>query len=156
MITRSPKTFSTDPLFQLDYSSSGPSPIVLRRIPDMTASVGANGAQFDEMLRRWVGGSGITNTFWLMGVPAGTYDLYLYTGSTVTTIFTIMVNGGTYHVATATPTGVAAFTLSNNYVKFSNLVVPATVRAFKPVMIEGGMIEIKVEGTLSGLQLKRL
>lgn len=156
MITRAPKAFSSDPLLQLEYANGGSTPIVLRRIPDMTADVGANGAQFDELLRRWVGKAGVKNTFWLMNVPPGTYDLYIYTGSLVPTQFRVMVNGGTYHYATNAPTGVASFVQNDNFVTFPNLVVPLTKRALSPEIYAGGMIEIEVQGTISGLQLRRL
>lgn len=156
MITRAPKTFSSDPLLQLDYASGGSTPAVLRRIPDMTADAGANGSQFDELLRRWVGKSGVTNTFWLMNVPPGTYDLYVYTGSLVPTQFKVMVNGGAYHYARNTPSGAASYVQNDNFVIFPNLVVPLTKRAISPEVNAGGMIELEVQGTVSGLQLRRL
>ena len=156
MITRAPKTFSSDPLLQLEYSNGGSTPVVLRRIPDMTADVGADGTRFDELLRRWVGKAGVTNTFWLMNVPPGTYVLYLYTGSMVPTQFRVMVNGGTYRYASNVPTGVASWQTGDNYVMFTNLVVPLTKRSLSPEISAGGMIEIEVQGTISGLQLRRL
>jgi hypothetical protein len=122
----------------------------------MTADVGANGTQFDELLKRWVGASGVTNTFWLMNVPPGTYDLYVYTGSLVSTKFTVMVNGGTYQVQQNTPSGVSSFVQNDNFVIFPNLVVPLTKRSLSPEIYAGGMIELEVQGTISGLQLRRL
>lgn len=156
MITRAPKRFSSDPLLQLKYSNSVSTPAVLRRIPDMTADVGANGAQFDELLRRWVGKAGVTNTFWLMSVPPGTYDLYIYTGSLVPTQFRVMVNGGAYHYESNTPSGATSYVQNDNFVIFPNLVVPLTKRSISPEINAGGMIELEVQGTISGLQLRRL
>jgi hypothetical protein len=151
-----PTLYSSSPIVQLADFTGKLSPAVLQRIPNMTADQGANGSQFDEMLRRWVGGTGITNTFQLVDVLVGTHDLYLYTGSLVVTKFTVTVNGGTPQIATATPTGVRTFAQNNNFVVFRNLVVPLTKRANSPEIYTGGMIEIKVEGTISGLQLRRL
>lgn len=156
MPTVAPKIFSSPPIVKLVYFTGEGSPITLYRVPDMTADVGANGGQFDEMLRRWVGGTGITNIFQLVDVPAGTYNLYLYTGSLVSTIFTITVNGVAYPTATATPTGASSFVQNANFVLFSNIVVARKIRATSPAIYGGGTIEIKVEGTISGLQLRRL
>lgn len=156
MIARAPKFYSDDPIAQLTLSDSEGTPIILRRIPDQSGTVGANGAQFDELLRRWVGGAGITNVWWLMNIMPGTYDLYVYTGSLVTTTFTVRVNGGARVVATATPSGATSFVQNDNFVIFPNLVVPLTQRAISPAIYAGGMLELSVVGTISGLQLRRL
>ena len=106
---------------------------------------------FDPMLSSWVGGyNGITprlNSFTLRNLPAGTYDLYIYSngGATVaSSTFYCSVNHAVPTVKTATPTVMPAFVEDANYVKFAALVVPSK-----------GNITVSAYGYLAGLQLQR-
>lgn len=122
------------------------SPVFLERIaPQFSAA--ATGLSWDEMLKTWVGGYlgpvPYENTFRLRNMPAGTYNLYLYSNQ----------NGSTFYASVGTglptsqannPTLTPAFIQGRNYVLFT-LVVP--VKSY---------ITFKAVGFLSGLQLLRV
>jgi len=152
MIARYFKQFSADPLVKLNDSTGEETAILLRRILPLTADADS-GASFSPMLGTWVGDTGITNEFWLMNVPPGTYEIYLY--STTATEFGISINGSDILWKNNTPTGSSAFVEDDNYVKFT-VGVSAVLRSFSPVRPSGGLISIRTIGTLSGLQLRRV
>ena len=152
MIARYFKVFSADPLIKLSSSTGAASAMVLRRILPLTADADS-ASSFNPMLGTWVGGTGITNEFWIMNVPPGTYEVYLY--SPTASELGVSINGGDYDWKNNTPTGGSAFVENDNYVKFTK-VVAGVDRSFSPVRPSGGLVSIKVVGTLSGLQLLRL
>lgn len=106
---------------------------------------------FDPMLSSWVGGyTGITpklNSFTLRNLPAGTYDLYLYSNGGATadsSTFYCSVDHGAPTIQVATPTLAAAWVQDGNYVKFTGLAVTTK-----------GSVTIAAYGYLAGLQLLR-
>ena len=116
----------------------------------LTAAAGTT-AFFDPMLSSWVGGyTGITprlNSFTIRNLPAGTYDLYLYSnGGTTTdvTTFYCAVDGGIPTSKVATPTVATDWVEDENYVKFGSLVVA-----------QKGSVTVSAYGYLAGLQLQR-
>lgn len=106
---------------------------------------------FDPMLSSWVGGyNGATpllNSFTVRNLPAGVYDLYLYSNGGATsdqTTFYVSVNYGVPQTKTITPTGVNAWVEDENYAKFGSLTIPSR-----------GAITVSAYGYLAGLQLQR-
>lgn len=142
--------YSVDPVLPLRDSTGARSVIRLERVDPLTADAGV-GSSFDPMLATWVGGLDglsvpILNGFRLLNIPAGTYDLYLYSGEAVgdTTDFYLSINGDPYSLQSATPTGAASFVEGDNYVLFGDLVLSS-----------GSTLDLRVLGYLAGLQLKR-
>jgi hypothetical protein len=152
MIARYFKEFSADPLIKLNSSTGDESAMILRRVLPLTADA-SSGGLFNDMLGTWVGGTGITNEFWIVNVPPGTYDIYLY--SHTASELGVSINGSDYAWKNNTPTGGSAFVENDNYVRFRRA-VGAVDRSFTPVRPSGGLISFKVVGTLSGLQIIRI
>ena len=100
--------------------------------------------------------TGVTNT--LNNVPAGTYNLYLYgkdgdnsPGANNGTLFTVWVGGVSYGSQSTANSVTSSFTMGNDYVVFSNVVVgTGGVIAFS---YRGNPGSEAYEGDFNGLQL---
>lgn len=124
--------------------------VFLERVPPMS-SVSGVGSSWDDMLAGWIGGySGATpfvNTFRLRGLPSGSYTLYLYSEQGTNpqvSYFQVTVDGGTTFTGNTNPTGATSFLLNDNYV------------AFDLSLGYRSVVEITVNGYLSGLQIRRV
>lgn len=141
--------YTDDAVLALDDYNSERSSVVLERVAPLAMAAGS-GLSWDSVYANWIGGySGpvpYENTFRLRGMPAGSYELYLYANEgslpTVSTFY-VSVNLGVPTVTTNNPTVASAFIEGANYVKFT-LNVPS-----------GGYIVVKTVGYLSGLQILR-
>jgi hypothetical protein len=128
------------PLYNYDHKLSVAS---LQRVPPLLATAGTSTA-FDVMLRRYVGGPGVSNTFNLRNVPFGDFILYVYSyypTAAATDVYASANGEAPVHKTLANSGVPATWMESVNYVAF-----PMTVGASHKV-------SLAVYGYLSGLQL---
>jgi hypothetical protein len=130
----------------LNYRSESV-PVVLERVAPLQSDAGDDAAQWDDLLRSWVGGyTGpvpVENTFRLHGMGAGEFDLYLYSNEGDTTFYA-SVNDATPVAKPNIPTASPAWLEDENYVRYRFSVAAADYIYFKAI------------GYLSGLQLVKL
>jgi len=138
-------TFNTTPQVFLRTAGNVLSTIWLERIANASGASGSS-AWFDPMLSTYIGGAGEENFFAVRGLPAATYDLYVYgndgTVPNTTTVY-VAVDNGTPQVKQTAPTVTPAFIENANYVRF------------QIVTQSGSTVSVKVYGYLAGLQLIR-
>lgn len=131
--------FSSNPQTFLLDQDGVKTAVWLERVASATGDSGS-GSRFDDMLGTWIGDTGVENFFALKGVPAGTYDLYLYAQAGNSTFY-VALNESTPTVKSLTYLPLTAFVEDQNYVRYT-LVVPS-----------GSFISVKAYGFLAGLQL---
>ncbi len=141
-------TFQGPQGFFLNDYQGAPTKVYFERIM-LTAASGIS-PFFDPMLSSWVGGysgmSALVNAFAIRNLPAGVYDVYVYTNGGVTadpTTVYFSADDGTPTPQTATPTVVADWVQGGNY-----LHATLTVQS-------RGKITILTYGYLAGVQVIR-
>lgn len=140
--------FSANPQVFLYDSDQNKTGVRLERVASAAGTAGSS-SQFDEMLSTWIGANGGTpeeNFFAIKGLPAGSYDLYLYANEGAlpfTSTFYVAVDNGAPVAKTTAPTVTPAFVEDANYVKFSITVGSSS------------SVSVKAYGYFAGLQLMR-
>lgn len=140
--------YSSNPQVFLYDSKQNKTGVRLERVASAAGTAGSS-SQFDTMLSTWIGANGGTpeeNFFAIKGLPAGSYDLYLYANEGVlpfTSTFYVAVDNAAPVSKSTAPTVTAAFVEDSNYVKFSVTVGSSS------------SVSVKAYGYLAGLQLKR-
>lgn len=140
--------FSKNPQVFLYDSDQNKTGVRLERVASAAGTAGSS-SQFDAMLSTWIGANGGTpeeNFFAIKGLPAGSYDLYLYANEGAlpfTSTFYVAVDNGAPVAKTTAPTVAPAFVEDANYVKFAVTVGSSS------------SVSVKAYGYFAGLQLMR-
>lgn len=141
--------YSSNPQVFLYDAEQNKTGVRLERVASAAGTAGSS-SQFDPMLSTWIGANGGTpeeNFFAIKGLPAGSYDLYLYANEGTlpfTSTFYVAVDNAAPVSKSTAPTVTAAFVEDANYVKFSITVGSSS------------SVSVKAYGYLAGLQLKRI
>lgn len=138
--------FSSSPVVYLYDYQAMKSAAWLEKLIEPASPFYGSGPSWDPMLGTWIGGyAGVIPTelfFNIRNLPVGSFDLFLYGFQGPATLM-VSVNSGAIDTQVINPTATPSFVEGVNYARFS-VTVPF-----------GGILNVKVFGYASGLQIRR-